>query len=214
MKKLLFICIVLCCFSTAGMAQFTSGLKAGVNLGTANIKDIQSEWESDGLAAGVHAGFFLRLGLGPIYVQPEAYYTFTQANLSKKAIATPQEIETFSLDFHRLDVPVLLGFRPFPLLRVNAGPFATVLFNTKAETQNSVLDQSLRSHSEDLYNRAGWGWQAGIGVDILKFTLDARYETTVGNLRDQDLNNITPSLSWLPNKQSQRQFVLSLGYKF
>ena len=212
MKKLLLI-IAFGCLSTMATAQsVSSGLKAGLNLGTANLGEIKRGWENDGLAAGVHAGFFLNAKLGPIFIQPEAYYTFTQANL--KNTTTTQNIETYELDYHRLDVPVLLGFRPMPLVRIFAGPFATVLLDSKETSSNTIKNQSLRDHSHEMYNRAGWGWQAGLGVDILMLTLDARYETTVGALRDQDLNNISPSLSWLPNEQSQRQFIISLGYKF
>lgn len=212
MKKLLLLIAFASAGTFASAQSISSGIKAGVNLGTANLDDIQEEWESDGLAAGVHAGFFLNAKIGPLFLQPEAYYTFTKANL--KSTSTASNIETYNIDYHRLDVPVLVGFRPLPVLRVFAGPFATVLIDMNQESSNSAYDQSLRDHSEDLYNRAGWGWQAGLGVDILKLTLDARYEATVGDLRDQDLNNISPSLSWLPNEQSQRQIVISLGYKF
>lgn len=215
MKKLLLLFIAFTSVSTFASAQsLSTGIKGGVNLGTANLGDIKEGWESDGLAAGIHAGFFLNAKVGPIFLQPEAYYTFTQANLSRENISSPQKIETYEIDYHRVDVPVLVGFRPLPVLRIFAGPFATVLLNMEQESSNSVFNQSLQEHKDDLYNRAGWGWQAGLGVDILKLTLDARYEATVGNLRDQDLQNIEPSLSWLPGKNSQRQFVISLGYKF
>lgn len=212
MKKL-FLIVAFACFSTlAGAQSISSGIKAGVNLGTANLGDIKEGWENDGLPAGVHAGFFLTAKVGPLFVQPEVYYTFSQANLKKGETLTTTE--TYSIDYHRLDVPVLVGFRPLPLMRVFAGPFATVLLDMQAESSNTTHNQSLRAYRDDLYNRAGWGWQAGLGVDILMLTLDARYEASVGALRDQDLNNISPSLSWLPSKQSQRQFIISLGYKF
>ena len=212
MKKSFFL-FALICFSTVANAQFfTSGIKAGVNLGHANIKEAKNQWEGNGLTTGVHAGYFLKLQIGPIFVQPEAYYTFTAAKLKKGEVSSGQVPETYDIDFHRLDVPLLAGFYIAPNTRINLGPFASVLIDAKAESSN-LGNQSMEEYADDLYNRSVWGWQAGIGFDLMKFTLDARYETTVGDLRDQDFNN--PSLpSMLPNEQSQRQFVFSLGYKF
>lgn len=210
MKKLLLMA-TLCCIGTFATAQsITTGLKAGLNLGTARVKEARQDWQNDGLSAGVHAGVFTRIKLGLLYVQPEAYYTFTQAKLNNES--TMENMETLALDFHRLDVPVLLGYK-VALFRVNAGPFATVLLNTTAESNNPNYREAIEAGAQDLYNRAAWGWQAGIGFDLLKFTIDARYETTVGDLSDHDFGSTNP-LSYLPRGQQQQQFILSLGYKF
>lgn len=211
MKKLIFT-LSLCGLGLMAHAQsIKTGLKAGLNLGSARVQEIQQDWESDGLTAGVHAGLFTRFQLGPLYVQPEAYYTFTQAQL--KNTETLQNVETLGLDFHRLDVPVLVGFKMARLLRVNLGPFATVLLNTSAESNHPTNREAIENAAQDMYNRAGWGWQAGIGVDILMLTLDARYETTVGDLSSHDFASTNP-LHYLPRGQQQQQFIISLGYKF
>lgn len=212
MKKLLLI-LTLGCFSTVTYSQSaTGGIKGGINLGNANIKEARNAWEGEGFTTGVHLGYFLNLSLGgSLHLQPEVYYTFTQAKLSKENVTAPQVPETYTLDFHRLDVPLLIGFRPLPLTRVNFGPFASLLIDTKAET-TSPTNQSMEELADELYNRANWGWQIGVGFDLWRFTLDGRYETTIGDLRDQNFDD--PSLpAMLPNRQSQRQFVFSLGYK-
>lgn len=210
MKKILFTFFIFVGFFQSGSAQLlTKGIKAGGSLGAANVKEAISGWESDGFNAGVHAGFFAKLSLGPLYVQPEAYYTFTQAHLQKGNV-TIGGSEELQLEFHRLDVPLMAGFYLGPGFRINAGPFASVLM---AATGSS----NVRANADDLikngYERASWGWQAGFGFDFWRLTLDARYETTQGNLRDYDPEN-TPVTAYLPREQSQQQVVVSLGYKF
>lgn len=204
----------MCCMGTMASAQsITTGLKGGLNLGTARIQDIQQDWQSDGLSAGVHAGVFSKFKLGPLYVQPEAYYTFTQAKLNHESSQDLQSIETLALDFHRLDVPVMVGVQMAGIFRMNAGPFASVLLNTTAESNHPTNRAQIEAGAQDLYNRAAWGWQAGLGVDLLRFTIDARYETTVGDLSNHDFESTNP-LNYLPKGQQHQQFVLSLGYKF
>jgi opacity protein-like surface antigen len=213
MKKLIFT-LSFCCLGLMAQAQsIKTGLKAGLNLGSARVQEIQQDWESDGLTTGVHAGLFARFQLGPLYVQPEAYYTFTQAKIRRENDQITQDFERLGIDFHRLDVPVLLGFKIARILRLNAGPFATVLLNTSANSDHPTNREEIENAAQDLYSRANWGWQAGLGVDVLMLTLDARYETTVGDLSSHDFTSTNP-LHYLPRGQQQQQFIISLGYKF
>lgn len=206
MKKLLLI-ISLCSISALASAQsFTRGIKVGAGLGSANVEKVTNGWENDGITAGIHAGVFGRLKLGPLFVQPEVYYTFTNANLSKENLQTNQ-VERLELNFHRLDVPVLAGVRLSKLFRINAGPFASVLIDTEAISESTYVEEQV----DDLYRRAIWGIQAGVGLDFWRLTLDARYETTMSNLREIDPDNVAVG-DFLPKDQRQQQFVLSLGY--
>lgn len=207
MKKLIFI-LILCSGTHYALAQrlLETGIKGGINMSTAQAKDARLDWESKGFNTGVHAGFFTRLNLGPLFLQPEAYYTFTQAHLQKGN--TQIGTDELKLNFHRLDVPVLAGFYLGRSLRFNAGPFASLSFNTNGESSEQGLDDRM----QDYYQRSIWGWQAGFGLDLWRFTLDARYETTIGNLRDFNHEQATLE-TFLPDEQQQRQFVFSLGYK-
>lgn len=207
MKKL-FFALIFCSCTHFALAQriLETGIKGGINMSTAQAKDARSDWNSEGFNTGVHAGLFARLNLGPLFIQPEAYYTFTQAHLQKGN--TQIGTEELKLDFHRLDVPVLAGLYFGRSFRLNAGPFASLSFNTNGESSYKDLDGSM----QDYYQRSNWGWQAGVGLDIWRFTLDARYETTIGNLRDFNHERVTVE-TFLPDKQQQRQFVFSLGYK-
>ena len=202
MKKV-FLLLTLICLPFMAVAQF--GIKGGVNLGVAEVKDRDIDWDNDGLAVGIHAGTFARLNLGSFFLQPELYYTFAKAELRKNDINT----ERLDVDFHRLDLPVLLGYKLSKNVRLNAGPFASV----NLKTRSNASESDWQNEMDNYYSRTNFGWQAGVGLDIFRFTLDARYETTIGNLREFDFEN-SPWTSYLPDEQKQRQFVLSLGYKF
>lgn len=210
MKKYIFTLLLLAAFQQLAYAQLlTTGIKVGGNIGSARVMDALSDWESDGFTAGVHAGLFAKLSLGPLFIQPEAYYTFTEAHLQQGNVQIGGS-EELKLDFHRLDVPVIAGIHLGPGFRINAGPFASLLIDTQGE---SNARQDLDTFIDDSYQRALWGWQAGIGFDFWRLTLDARYETTQGNLRDYDPAH-TPAADYLPRDQEQQQVVVSLGYKF
>lgn len=202
MKK---IFLLLSLFGLPFLATAQVGIKGGVNFGVAEVEDRDIDWENDGLATGIHAGTFARLNLGNVYLQPELYYTFAKAQLRSTGV----DAEKLEIDFHRIDAPLLLGYRLNGFLRINAGPFASVNLQSRSEESEKDWEKEVN----DYYERTNFGWQAGLGLDIWRFTLDARYETTVGNLREFDFANSTWN-DYLPDEQKQRQFVVSLGYKF
>ncbi len=201
MKKIFLLAIL---FSLPFLTTAQVGFKGGVNFGVAEVEDRNIDWKNDGLAVGIHAGTFARLNLGNLYLQPEIYYTFSKAELRTTGIDT----EKLALDFHRIDAPLLVGYRLSKNLRINAGPFASV--NLRSRTQQT--EKNWNEEVNDYYDRTNFGWQAGVGLDLWRFTLDARYETTVGNLREFDFANSTWN-DYLPDEQKHRQFVVSLGYK-
>jgi hypothetical protein len=180
------------------------GLKAGLGAAKAEVNGGDINWESDGLTASVHAGLFGRINVKKFYLQPEAYYTFTEAKFKNSGVST----EKIDVQFHRLDVPVLLGYRISNKLRVNAGPFASAFINTGGNETSETIDDRL----DNYYQNSSYGWQAGLGIDLGRLTADLRYETTVGNLRDFDFDNMTAQ-DYLPDDQKQQQWLFSLGWK-
>lgn len=151
---------------------------------------------------GFHGGLFVRLSLLGIYIQPEILFATAENKISITDIGqTTAEIR--SQKFNKLDIPVLLGFKLGPL-RINGGPAATIMLSSPKElfdTQNY----------ESLYKSATFGYQAGIGVDILKkLTLDLRYE---GNL-NQFGNELTIGSQTFELDQRSSAISLSLGLIF
>jgi len=107
------------------------------------------------------------------FVQPELYYSQSSTEITLKEIGT-SNVRTEVNKLNALNIPILFGtkFGPF---RVNAGPVATIILsNTNIVDNISGLSQEM--------DKANWGLQAGVGLDFMKISLDARYETSISKL--------------------------------
>jgi hypothetical protein len=111
-----------------------------------------------------------------------------------------------------LDVPLLLGYKLLDLklvnLRVFAGP--KLRFNAGSSLSYSNLTTGGPVTQADLtkdVKAAQVGLEAGAGIDVLMFTLDARYNL-IGDMYQTKLNSLT--IDNIP----ANTFVISLGWKF
>lgn len=222
MKKFLLVAALLLSVSVT-YAQFNFGIKAGYNSsirpknissvtsGSYTLNSVNSE-----LSNGFQAGVFARFGFSKMYFQPEFLYamgkktdqiSFLETVTSNAATAFNKNVTVSTLD-----VPLLLGYKLVDLkmmnLRVFAGP--KLRFNAGSSLDynaitagGSVTVDQLKSDIK----AAQLGLEAGIGVDVLMFTLDARYNL-IGDMYHTKMNDITL------DKMSANTFVISLGWKF
>jgi len=220
MKKLVIIAVIL--LSTSSIfAQLNFGIKAGYNsslslnnLGTVtsgsyNLNSVNSE-----LANGFQAGVFARIGFHKLYFQPEFLY-----NMGKKDYTmTLQDAQSNNIQFDKrvnistLEVPLLLGYKLLDLKLINLRAFAgpKLRFNAGSSLDYSNLSTGGSVTQDQLVKdikAAQLGLEAGVGVDVLMFTLDARfnlikdmYQTKIGDI---NIDNIQANT-----------FVISLGWKF
>ena len=214
MKKIFAIVFVIL-VSIPAFCQIKFGLKAGVSttsLSMPTIKTVTSGTTSftiDALTAakyGFHGGAFVRLTLFGIYIQPELLFS-TRSNEYTVSNITVQSAPVSYIakqTFNKLDLPIMLGFKLGPL-RLNAGPVGSLLINSpKAIITNPDYKNN--------YNRLTFGYQAGLGFDLLNFlTFDLRYE---GNLKKyqnqiQSLVGTKYNLDDRPNA-----FLFSVGIMF
>lgn len=198
MKKLTII-FLLAVFGMTVKAQspvFELGLKAGVNTSkiSVNRSDFTSNYKPKSLNNYLF-GAFARFNLGPIYLQPEAYY-----NSKGGQINTTDNASTInSFNLKTIDVPALVGIKiidqnPFNL-RIMAGPVFSFA------TQKSVKGSGV--FTKDNIENNFFGWQYGAGIDFLFLTLDLRMENHGGNLYT------SPDF-----KTKNGNFIASLGIKF
>jgi hypothetical protein len=90
-------------------------------------------------------------------------------------------------------------------LRLNAGPAASIQIGSP----KALIDDP---KFEQMYKGAVWGYQAGLGLDILnKITLDARY---AGGLGEKFGDAVTISGQDFQLDYSQKSFLLSVGIMF
>lgn len=191
MKKLLIICLLTVFTAFQAHSQLLSvGPKLGVSQGDVRVTD---GFQGDDSKIGYHLGAFVRINLPIIYLQPEVLYTNTGGSFNNNNF-------NYDVNFHRLDVPVMVGVKVASLLRVQAGPVASYLLDSRVKSNNPA-HTSLIPPTEDFT----FGYQAGIGLDIGNLILDLKYEG--------GLSNSISSFTELPTDQRQNQLILSLGFK-
>lgn len=194
MKKLLLSVFLLATALTA----YSQGLSFGPKVGLSQTKlDLKSDDFKNGDSKfGYHVGLFARVGLGPLYLQPEVLYTQTQGQFSFNPENQP--IRDYEADFNRVDIPVMVGFKMFRLLRVQAGPIASI-------NVNSELKDAGQTVQDVDFDDATIGYQAGLGLDIGNLIIDAKYESS--------LNKMSSNVGNFSTDQRINQWILSVGFK-
>ena len=204
MKKTFTIILVLL-LSVPVFSQIKFGIKAGAETttvptyhfgeGEATIEALEdASW-------GYHVGIFLRFNLGPVFIQPEAVFASTSFDYNVKT-STVTDLKTQT--FNRLSVPVLVGFKLGPV-RLNLGPAASIMIGTPTALINDP-------NFEDMYKGALWGYQAGVGIDLLKkLTLDVRY---AGGLGEALGDAVTIGGQTFNLEYGQSSLLLSVGWMF
>ena len=179
-----------------------------VSSGSYNLNSVKSE-----LSNGFQAGVFARIGFNKMYFQPEFLY-----NMGKKDYTmTLQDAQNHNLQFDKrvnvstLEVPLLLGYklldfklvnlRAFagPKLRFNAG--SSLDYNNLTSGGSVTQDQLIKD-----IKAAQLGLEAGVGIDVFMFTLDARYNL-IKDMYQTKISNLN-----IDNIQGNT-FVISLGWK-
>ena len=205
-----FLIVVLLGFTGVVNAQLvTFGLKAGVNTTTDVFKNASlTNDEGKGYdiinnkaKVGFLAGAYARVSILGFFVQPELYYAQSSTEITLQEIGTTTVSKEVN-KLNTLNIPILFGTK-FGPLRVNAGPVATIILsNTNIVDNISGLDQDM--------DKANWGLQAGVGLDISKISLDARYETSISKLGSA---YNTASGSKVNFGSRPQQFIFTLGLK-
>lgn len=189
MKKVVLCTAFLIAVCISAKAQFSLGIKGGVNYSTINSDNLKTS-----SVAGYQAGLFARIGTG-LYLQPEVYVSSTGGHFESNDNAYSGNVK-----FTNLNVPLLVGYKFGPNnlnFRLMAGPiYSSVLSRDESLSQNFNTAYNDFGH----YRSSTLGYQAGFGVDIGAITADLRYE---GNLTD-----INPDFG-----QRQNLWALSVGFK-
>lgn len=202
MKKLILIVLAVV-VSTGAFAQFGFGLKAGASSNNFNVEGVTGGTASTIAAAneaswGFHGGVFARVSFLGLMVQPEILFSMAENNM----LVTDAGVESLkSQKFNKLDIPVMLGVKLGPV-RIMAGPAASVMLSS---------DTDIIGDAESLYKTATFGYQAGLGVDLMKkLTIDVRYEGGLSNFGDE----VSVGGETLTLDGRSSAILLSVGYMF
>ena len=171
-------------------AQFLSfGIKGGLNFSTLKFDDIQNitsgsgtySLQSDESFQGFHIGAMARVKLFSAYLQPELYINTAGGNVLVEEFQSGGGSTEYvrQIKYNKVDLPVLLGFKIGPA-RINAGPVASVILSENSEIEEIIPEFEAMSKTATI------GFQAGVGIDILKMiTLDYRFEGGLSRWGDE-----------------------------
>lgn len=178
MKKVLLTACIL--ISTMAMASaqllptFQLGIKGGLNF--SSLKTDEKFFDKSS-RTGYQAGLWARIGGAGLHFQPELYITGKNA----EAKLTDENNAQVDFNFTSLDLPLLLGTRiglgPIAA-RVQVGPVVSFLI----DKDNSIFDRIGDATSPGSYRNQAIALTGGVGVDIMKFRADLRYEHGLSNL--------------------------------
>lgn len=195
MKKYALLGVLIIAKSIQANAQFTLGLKGGLNYSKITAENNQISEKS---ILGYQFGAWARIGKG-FYLQPEVYLGSKGGKFNFQQTST-SAAGSGDIRFTSLDVPLLLG-QSFGLkklnIRIMAGPMYSYILD-QHKSISSNIDAGYRDFGN--YKSSTLGFQAGAGVDIGNIAVDLRYEG---------------GLSKINSNFGQRQDLvhLSLGYR-
>jgi len=190
--KNMMIALCMAMISYAANAQydpaFRFGIKAGANLSNINGSNDLSLSpggnafnfkDNDNRSLGFTGGIFFRFGK-TFYIQPEILLSQKggKFNVYKDGVLNDGKVD---LRFSNIDVPVLFGVRIAKFFRVNVGPMASLRLSGNGKIGDSFDAVTGGNSGTELKNRLAYGYQAGVGFDLGRLSLDVRYE---GNFTD------------------------------
>ncbi|HLF62283.1 MAG TPA: outer membrane beta-barrel protein [Saprospiraceae bacterium] len=170
---------------TPASSQVRLGIKAGLSTSDVPSSSLiildERDAERFRLAVedakyGLHFGMFIQAQMGHFFIQPEILFNTVTMDYSVEdlQVISPRQIKDEI--YRNLDLPLILGFK-FGPVRIGGGPIGHLFLDSTSD----LLD--FADYSQD-FDRFTYGWQAGVGLDIWKLHLDARYENNFNNYGD------------------------------
>lgn len=219
MKRFYLVLLVILFTLPSAFGQLQFGVKGGIvstssnlntqltNLPAGEVDYDQLKVEAEDSKVGFQAGFFGRLSLAALYVQPELMFTSTGSRVKVTEIYESETEDNVELiknqEFKKVDIPIMVGWK-FGPARLQAGPVGSIMLDQKSAIEAAA-------DAEEEFNGATWGYQVGVGLDLLNtLTLDAKYEGSLSKLGESvRIGDNSYSIDNRPN-----QFVITAGIFF
>jgi len=194
MKKYLLSAVLLVAASISAKAQFSLGVKGGVNFSKINTNAV-----GESSVTGYQAGLFGRIG-NSLYLQPELYLASKGGKFDFQTTNGTTVTTEGKVRFTTLNVPLLLG-KSFGAKDLNFRVMVGPVYSYALDKNQSFSDNVSGAYQDfGNYNKSTLGFQAGAGADIGAITADLRYE---GGLSKVNSNY----------GQRQNLWALSVGFK-
>lgn len=210
MKKIIFAMLCMHLLSADLFSQIEFGIKGGlhsVDLVSESIilPGSDQSFEVDFVESeyGFQFGLYTRVKLFGIYIEPAAMLHSTSINYTLDEIGNEGVVSAVRNEkFTNLDIPVMIGFK---LLFAKAffGPVAHLNINSASD----LID--IPAYAQR-FDSATYGFQAGLGVELWKFRIEAKYE---GNLSKYGDHIFVGEENFSFDSRPSRLLV-NLGYRF
>lgn len=210
MKRILLILsVVLCGFATVrAQSLFQFGIKGGLLINSSDLKYTFSgsseRYDESSTKPGFELGFQARLRLpAGFLLQPEIVYSRTSGSfpIDETNGGGGQYGDELKVRSNWIEVPVLVGWK-FSIVRLMAGPSFRFPMD---EVMNAGMKEA--KVAPRLQNFV-MGYQAGVGVDLGRLTVDARFCGNFTHITDKGTTE-----QYAPNlKVNDRKVAISIGY--
>jgi hypothetical protein len=211
MKKIILCVCILGITLTSTQAQFIRfGIRGGVSSSSITFSDVKDviiggqhyDIVASDAMVGFHFGLFSRIKLANFFVEPELLFTSNGGQVQVQNV-TSGIVSMKEQKFNKIDIPVLAGIKLGPA-RLEVGPVASFVLSSKS----NLFDEN--SYEQD-FKKATIGYQAGVGIDILKtLAVDLKYEGNLSKLG----NGFTIGGQSYPFDSRNSQLILSFGLFF
>lgn len=217
MKKLVLIVLCAVGINYSASAQydpaFRFGVKAGANLSNINGNDLSlgsggnafNFKDNSDRTLGFAGGVFFRFGKD-FYLQPEILLSQKGAKFDFDNSVNDGKVD---VRFSNLDVPLLFGVRIAKFFRINAGPMASLRLSDNGKLGDSFNEVTGSNSKAEFNNRLAFGYQAGVGVDFGRMSLDVRYEGNFNDIVKVNYNNATTASQF---GRKSNLFQATLGF--
>lgn len=211
MKKIAAI-FVFCAMAWSSVsAQFEMGIKAGISsfdlaskgIVISNPENGHLELNLHNAEYGVHFGLYTRFNLLGLYVEPAVLFNSNTVTYGLKDLSEDSTISTLRSETYRnVDIPLLVGTK-LGFLRLQAGPVAHFHLDSTSDLF------SIKGYKQN-FEKATYGAQFGVGLDIWKLRLDALYERNLSKFGE----HITVGDQQLAFDNAASRIVMTVGLKF
>ena len=171
------------CLVIAGVHTQAQGFHLGIKAG-ANLFKVDGESFDQEFMFGYTAGAFAQINVTSKWgIQPEMNFNQTNYRTGNNfSSVVPDGVNDVKGRLDYLTIPVLLSYRPIPLLSLLAGPQYGILLNQ---------DEHLVNNAGQAFKKGDFALVGGAQLNLASFLVGARYVAGLTNI-----NNVTNESTW------------------
>jgi hypothetical protein len=176
MNRKILLLLLTTTITTLSFAQgFHIGVKGGANVFKVDAKSFDEEFRH-----GYNLGAFAEINFNKKWgIQPEVLWNQTNTKTSSdfNDIYPHGVADVKDVKLNYLSIPILLTYRPFKALSLQAGPQVGILMDQ---------GRSLLENGGDAFKKGDFAMVGGAQLNIAAFKIGARYQVGLNNINDID----------------------------